>query len=160
MPKNEHAIFLWKEETFLDMVLSEFFDPGATGKAPKGLLSAKPSAFESVSNLVQKDVSGLDKSGAIKKIRGWIAEVHATNDTNLPTRIAVEDYSWLLQNGMAKGLMDLEQSFGRKVKENMTILCGYNVSKLPDTKPLETLIGFHGYAILDQPFRAYRREPA
>src|SRR5207302_9358231 len=138
MLKNEHAIFLWEEETFLDMVLSEFFDPGATGKAPKGLFSAKPSALEYVSNLVQKDVSGLDKSGAIKKIRGWIAEVHATNDTNLPTRIAVEDYSWLLQNGMAKGLMDLEQSFGRKVKENMTILCGYNVSKLPDTKPLET----------------------
>jgi len=45
MPKNEHAIFLWEEETFLDMVLSEFFDPGATGKAPKGLFSAKPSAF-------------------------------------------------------------------------------------------------------------------
>ncbi len=38
MPKNEHAIFLWEEETFLDMVLSEFFDPGATGKASKGLL--------------------------------------------------------------------------------------------------------------------------
>src|SRR6266567_6009125 len=160
MPKNEHAIFLWEEETFLDMVLSEFFDPGATGKAPKGLFSSKPSAFESVNNLVQKDVSGLDRSGAIKKIRGWIAEVHATNETDLPTRIAVEDYSWLLQNGLAKGLMDLEQSFGRRVKENMTILCGYNVSKLADTKPLETLIGFHGYALLDRPFRAYRREAA
>jgi hypothetical protein len=160
MPKNEHAIFLWEEETFLDMVLSEFFDPGATGKAPKGLFSAKPSTFESVNNLVQKDVSGLDKSGAIKKIRDWITEVHETNETNLPTRIAVEDYSWFLQNGIAKGLMDLEQSFGRKVKENMTILCGYKVSKLTDPKPLETLIGFHGYAILDRPFRAYRREAA
>jgi len=61
MPKNEHAIFLWEEESFLDMVLSEFFDPGATGKAPKGLFSVKPSALESVNNLVQKDLSGLDK---------------------------------------------------------------------------------------------------
>src|SRR6266536_1534935 len=51
MPKNEHAIFLWEEESFLDMVLSEFFDPGATGKAPKGLFSVKPSALESVNNL-------------------------------------------------------------------------------------------------------------
>ncbi len=157
MPKNEHAIFVWEEETFLDMVLSEFFDPGATGKAPKGLFSVKPSALESVNNLVQKDLSGLDKPEAVKKIRGWMAEVHASNETNLPTRIAVEDYSWFLQNGLAKGLMELEQSIGRRVKENMTILCGYNVSKLNDPKHLETLIGFHGYAILDQPFRAYRR---
>ncbi len=119
MPKNEHAIFLWEEETFLDMVLSEFFDPGATGKASKGLFSVKPSAFESVNNLVQN--------------------------------------SWFLQNGLAKGLMELEQNIGRRVKENMTILCGYNVSKLTDPKHLETLIDFHGYVILDQPFRAYRR---
>src|SRR5438128_3886873 len=60
MPKNEHGILLWEDETLLEMVLSEFFDPGATGKAPKGLFSLKPSAFESVNNLVQKDVSGLD----------------------------------------------------------------------------------------------------
>ncbi len=140
-----------------DMVLSEFFDPGATGKAPKGLFSVKPSALESVNNLVQKDLSGLDKPEVVKKIRGWMAEVHASNETNLPTRIAVEDYSWFLQNGLDKGLMELEQSIGRRVKENMTILCGYNVSKLNDPKHLETLIGFHGYAILDQPFRAYRR---
>jgi hypothetical protein len=157
MPKSEHAIFLWEEETFLEMVLSEFFDPGATGKASKGLFSVKPSAFESVNNLMRKDVSGLERPAAIRKIRDWMAEVHATNDTNLPTRIAVEDYSWFLQNESAKGIVELEQNIGRRVKENMTILCGYNVSKLTDTKLLETLIGFHGYAILDRPFRAYRR---
>ena len=159
MPKNEHAIFLWEDETFLDTVLSEFFDLGATGNAPKGLLSAKPSTFESVNNLVLKDLSGLDKPTAISKIRDWMAEVNASNETKLPTRIAVEDYSWLLQNGSVKGLMELEQSIGHRVKENMTILCGYNVSKLTDSKHLDTLIGFHSYAILDQPFRAYRRGP-
>src|SRR5213594_4917700 len=157
MPKSEHAIFLWEEGTFLDMVLSEFFDPGATGKAPKGLFSAKPSTFESVNNLVQKDVSGLERPEAIRKIRSWMAEVNASNETNLPTRIAVEDYSWLLQNGFAKWLMELEQNIGRQVKENMTILCGYNLAKLTDAKKLETLLDFHGYAILDQPFRVYRR---
>ncbi len=157
MPKNEHGILLWEEEAFLDTVLSEFFDPGVTGKAPKGLFSAKPSRFESVNNLVQKDVSGLERAGAIKKIRGWMAEVHASNETNLPTRIAVEDYSWLLQNGLARGLMDLEQNIGRRVKENMIILCGYNVSKLNEPKELERLMDFHSYAILDQPFRVFRR---
>ena len=157
MPKNEHGILLWEEEAFLDTVLSEFFDPGVTGKAPKGLFSAKPSRFESVNNLVQKDVSGLERAAAIKKIRGWMAEVHASNETNLPTRIAVEDYSWLLQNGLARGLMDLEQNIGRRVKENMIILCGYNVSKLNEPKELERLMDFHSYAILDQPFRVFRR---
>src|SRR2546428_3978235 len=157
MPKNEHAIFLWEEETFLDMVLSEFFDPGATGKAPKGLFSVKPSAFESVNNLVQKDISGLERPAAIRKVRDWMAEVHASNETNLPTRIAVEDYSWFLQNGLAKGLMELEKRIGRRVKEKRKILCGYNVWKLNDPKNLEILIVFHGNAILNQPFRAYIR---
>src|SRR5213594_675484 len=157
IPKNEHAIFLWEKETFLDMVLAEFFDSRVTGKAPKGLLSAKPSTFESVNNLVQKDVAGLERPEAIRKIRSWMAEVNASNETNLPTRIAVEDYSWLLQNRLAKGLMELEQKIGRRVKENMTILCGYNIAKLADAKKLETVLDFHGYAILDQPFRVYRR---
>src|SRR3989442_2364920 len=115
MPKNEHAIFLWEEETFLDMVLSEFFDPGATGKASKGLFSVKPSAFESVNNLVQKDVSGLDKPEAIKKIRGWMAEVHASNDTNLPTRFAGENNLCSFQNGLLKGFLELERTSGRRV---------------------------------------------
>ncbi len=157
MPKNDHGIFLWEEESFLDTVLSEFFDARATGKAPKGLFSRKPSAFESVNNLVQKDVAGLDSPAAVKKIRSWMAEVHASNETSLPTRIAVEDYSLFLQNGLAKGLMELERNIGRRVKENMTILCGYNTAKLIDAKKLETLLDFHGYAILDQPFRVYRR---
>ena len=157
MPKNEHAIFLWEEEPFLDMVLSEFFDPGATGNAPKGLFSANPSTFASVNNLLRKDVSGLERAAAIRKIRGWMTEVNASNETNLPTRIAVEDYSWFLQNGLAKGLMELEQNIGRRVKENMIILCGYNVSKLNEPKELERLMDFHSYAILDQPFRVYRR---
>jgi hypothetical protein len=157
MPKNEHAIFLWEEETFLDMVLSEFFDPGATGKAPRGLFSAKPSTFESVNNMVHKDIAGLDRLAAIRKMRSWMAEVHASNKTSLPTRIAVEDYSWFLQNGSAKGLMEMEQSIGPRAKENVTMLCGYKVSKVSDPKELEKLIGFHGYAILDQPFRVYRR---
>jgi hypothetical protein len=157
MAKNEHAIFLWKEETFLDMVLAEFFDPGVSGKAPRGLFSAKPSTFESVGNMVHKDVSGLDKPAVIRKIRDWMTEIHASNETNLPTRIAVEDYSWFLQNGLARGLMDLEQNIGPRVKENMTILCGYNVSKLVDPKELERLMGFHGSAILDVPLRIYKR---
>ena len=157
MPKNEHAIYLWQEETFLDMVLAEFFDPSVTGKAPRGLFSAKPSTYESVNNMVQKDVSGLDKLAVIRKIRDWMTEIHGSNKTSLPTRIAVEDYSWLLQNGSAKGLMELEQSIGPKMKENMTILCGYNVSKPLDPKGLERLMSFHSYAILDLPFRVYKR---
>ena len=157
IPKSEHAILLWEKETFLDMVLAEFFDPRVTGKAPKGLLSAKPSTLESVNNMVHKDFSGLDKPAAIRKIRDWMTKIHESNETDLPTRIAVEDYSWFLQNGSAKGLMELEQNIGPIVKENMTILCGYNVSKLTDSKELERLMSFHGYAILDLPLRVYRR---
>src|SRR5213080_5157170 len=86
---------------------------GQPAKLQRGC-SPKPSTFESVNNLVQKDVAGLERPEAIRKIRSWMAEVHASNETNLPTRIAVEDYSWLLQNGFAKGLMELEQNIGRR----------------------------------------------
>src|SRR5947199_10809522 len=98
MPKNDHGILVWEEESSLDTVLSEFFDSRATGKAPKGLFSAKPSTFESVNNLLQKDVAGLERHEAIRKIRSWMAEVHAANETNLPTEIAVDDDSGFLQH--------------------------------------------------------------
>jgi len=157
MPKSEHAILLWEEKSFLDIVLSEFFDPGVTGKAAKGLLSAKPANIESVSNLLLEEVSGLDRQTAARRIRDWMLQVHSTNKSNLPTRIAVEDYSWLLQNGTAKGLLEVEQDIGLRVKENMTILCGYDVSNVIDPKQLDKIMGFHGYAIVDHPFRVYRR---
>src|SRR5437899_4356263 len=41
MPKSEHAILLWEEKSFLDIVLSEFFDPGVTGKAAKDRKSTR-----------------------------------------------------------------------------------------------------------------------
>jgi len=157
MPKSEHAILLWEEKSFLDIVLSEFFDPGVTGKVAKGLLSAKPANIESVSNLLLEEVSGLDRQTAARKIRDWMFQVHSTNKSNLPTRIAVEDYSWLLQNGSAKGLLEVEQNIGLRVRENMTILCGYDVSNVIDPKQLDKVMGFHGYAIMDHPFRVYRR---
>jgi hypothetical protein len=69
----------------------------------------------------------------------------------------VEDYSWLLQNGSAKGLLEVEQNIGLRVRENMTILCGYDVSKIIDPKQLDKLMGLHGYAIIDHPFRVYSR---
>ena len=156
MPKNEHAIFLWEEEGFLDMVLSEFFDPSATGKAPKGLLSQTPSSFEGVNNLVMKDMAGSDRLGAMGKIKSWMSEIHSANETNLATRIAVDDYSWFLQNGSARALLELERGFGTRAKGNMTMLCGYNSSKI-DPKLLEKLIDFHDCAIIDQPFRVYKR---
>src|SRR5207247_1244433 len=90
MPKSEHAILLWEEKGFLDIVLSEFFDSGVTGTA-------------------------------------------------------------------AKGLLEVEQDIGLRVKENMTILCGYDVSNVIDPKQLDKIMGFHGYAIVDHPFRVYRR---
>src|SRR5207247_4053917 len=90
MQKSEHAILLWEEKGFLDIVLSEFFDPGVTGKAAKGLLSAKPANIESVSNLLLEEVSGLDRQTAARKIRDWMFQVNATNKSDFPTRIAVE----------------------------------------------------------------------
>src|SRR5437773_6445638 len=119
MPKSEHAILLWEEKSFLDIVLSEFFDPGVTGKAAKGLLSAKPATIESVSNLLLEEVSGLDRQTAARKIRDWMLAVHSTIKSDLPTRIAVKHYSRLIKKGSAKGLMEVEQNTGLRDNENM-----------------------------------------
>jgi len=53
--------------------------------------------------------------------------------------------------------LEVEQNIGLRVKENMTILCGYDVSNVIDPKQLDKVMGFHGYAIVDHPFRVYRR---
>src|SRR3989442_13987764 len=128
MPKSEHAILLWEEKSFLDIVLSEFFDPGVTGKAAKGLLSAKPANTESISNLLLEEVSGLNRQTAAGKIRDWMLQVHSTNKASLPARITVEDYFWLLSDGSPQGRLEVEQNIGVRVSENMNILCGCEVS--------------------------------
>ncbi|MGI0082916.1 MAG: hypothetical protein ACREAG_06430 [Nitrosopumilaceae archaeon] len=54
---REHIVFLYKNQSSKDRMLSEFFDPVLSGKTPKGLLSYKPTQLKFVNNLLYDDSS-------------------------------------------------------------------------------------------------------
>jgi hypothetical protein len=46
--------------------------------------------------------------------------------------------------------------------ENLTVLCGYNISRFADediNTKLERIISCHGYVIIDEPLGVYAAEP-
>lgn len=81
---------------------------------------------------------------------------------NIPARVAGEDETYLLEKGYTNEIIALEQSIGKRTRDNMTILCGFNISRLADediNALLETIISCHGYVIIDEPFRVYAAAP-
>jgi hypothetical protein len=95
----------------------------------------------------------------------WIAKLISSNrsrqtSSDIPTRIAGEDLMWWLRNGFAGYLLALERSRGRYLQDNISALCGYNLSNVSDRhidrELICMLISAHGYVILDEPFSLYR----
>jgi len=67
---------------------------------------------------------------------------------------------WFLRNGFTGYVLHSEKSCGRSLQDNMSSLCGYNISNVGnghiDRESISTLISAHGYVILDEPFSLYR----
>ena len=55
-------------------------------------------------------------------------------------RIAQRDATFWLEKGYSSELIILEQSIGKYITEDLTVLCGYNISKLSD-KALQYVAG-------------------
>ena len=100
-----------------------------------------------------------------RRVADWIAKLNSSNksrqnNTDSPTRIAGEDAMWWFRNGFAGYILGFEKSMGRYLQDNMSGLCGYNISNVSnghiDRESINTLISAHGYVILDEPFSLYR----
>ncbi len=70
-----------------------------------------------------------------RRIADWIAKLISSNKsrqttTDSPTRIAGENVMWWFRNGFAGYALVLEKSYGRNLQDNMSALCGYNISNV------------------------------
>ena len=171
IPSHSHIALLYTNDNSKDKLLTAFFDTMILGNASKGLFSFKKPANDYLScindimlyeELLQepRDYEAVARRGA-----DWIAKLISSNksrqnSTDVPTRIAGEDVMWLLRNGFAGYLLDSERSWGRYLQDNISALCGYNISnvsnRLIDRELISMLISAHGYVILDEPFSLYR----
>jgi hypothetical protein len=172
IPAHEHILFLYRNESSKDELLSTFFNPAKTANIPTCLLSVKPRDGNLVSNnilydeLFEEFSSGADKEELSKKLYDWISNLCLSNRSRkkntVPTRIAEEDATYWIKKGFANELIRLEQTAGKHLDNNLIVLCGLNISKLADkdiNAVMETIISCHGYVIIDEPFRVYAAEP-
>jgi hypothetical protein len=169
IPSHSHIALLYTNDNSKDKLLTAFFDTMILGNASKGLFSFKKPANDYLSGihdimlyeeLLQepRDYEAVARRGA-----DWIAKLISSNtrqnSTDFPTRIAGEDVMWWLRNGFAGYLLDSERSCGRYLQDNMSALCGYNISNVGnrhiDRELMSMLISAHGYVILDEPFSLY-----
>jgi hypothetical protein len=178
-PSNKHIAFLYRNESSKSEILTAFFDTKINSKALKGLLlSKKPSTDLShivshVDNIMLYEElleeSQEDEVLVASKLAHWIANLHSLNESGLNdtdnrgTRIVSEDVTWWPRNGFARHYMDFEKAIGRCPHDDLSVLCGYNISEYNDEKiddnnngTIDAMIATHGYVILDEPFIVYR----
>jgi hypothetical protein len=88
-----------------------------------------------------------------KKLQG---SNNNNNGGNKTIRIASKDTAWWRRKGLADLHVSLEKSLGRCVQQNLSIVCGYNISEGEGNGTISTSISAHGYVILNDPFILYR----
>jgi hypothetical protein len=80
-----------------------------------------------------------------------------------PVRVADEDLTFWVDRDLTSELVELEHFIGRHPVGNISVLCGFNISKLADedlSRVLEDLISCHGHVIIvGNTFRIYSAEP-
>ena len=144
-PPYEHILVLYKDHETIDLILSDFFSKKT--EAPSGLVSEFPTKIKNIRNITYDQISETNKNETIKKLSDWITNMHSCNTSVFPTKVAGEDCTWYIRNNFVEEHLHLESSLGKKLSQKMTILCAYDILKIPDNC-LESLIKSHGYVIL------------
>jgi hypothetical protein len=157
MSSYNHIAYLYSNKVSLSKILSEYFSPR---DAPKALLSENPQdyvLFDLTSCISYKELFGPItapiKEDAIDKMRKWIDGIRANNKSHTSTRIAEDDATWWIRNGLTRGLALLEQSLCRDLPESTSILCAFDISKLKPKQlgTMKSIIGSHDYVIIEEP---------
>jgi hypothetical protein len=142
---SEHILVLYKKREIMDQILHDFFSKKT--QAPFGLISDFPTKIPDIRNITYHELFRNDRSGTIQKLSDWIDIMHSCNTSDSSTKIADEDGTWYIRNNLGAEHFKLESSWGIKPYKKMSILCAYDISKLPPGD-LESLIKSHGYVIL------------
>jgi hypothetical protein len=170
IPSHSHIAFLYTNDNSKNNILAAFFDTKINNVA-KGLFSFKKpdndylSGVENIilyEELLQKP---REYEVVVRRAADWLSKLNSGNKSQQnndasPTRIACEDIMWFFRNGFSGYILRSEKSCGRYLQDNMSSLCGYNISNVSnghiDRESISTLISAHGYVILDEPFSLYR----
>jgi hypothetical protein len=81
--------------------------------------------------------------------------LHSSNKSDIATRISREN-TWLIENGFTDELLSFEETIGKHIQDNMSILCLCDISKIKDQQILKKIIGAHSYVVTDEPFVMYK----
>ena len=170
IPSHKHIAFLYRDENSKDDILGAFFDTKITGKATKGFLASNKPTNDDLSYMLYEELlqePPRDYEVVAKRLDDWIAKLNSSNksqhqnNTDFVTlRIAIEDAMWWVRNGFTGYYMGFEKSMGRYLQDRVSVLCGYNISKVSnenlDSKNIKTMIAAHDHVILDESFVMFR----
>ncbi|HYT42761.1 MAG TPA: hypothetical protein VEP90_10460, partial [Methylomirabilota bacterium] len=105
----------------------------------------------------------------VNRLADWIAKLNSSNksqqeqqnNTDIATlRIATEDAMWWVRNGFTGYYLGFEKSMGTYLQDDVSVLCGYNISIVSnennDSKNIKTMIAAHDHVILDESFVMFR----
>jgi hypothetical protein len=71
--------------------------------------------------------------------------------------IASEDVTWWMRNGFADHYcIGFEKSIGSSLQDDLSVLCGYNISDCSNNRAINRMIATYGYVILDETYIVYR----
>jgi hypothetical protein len=166
---HKHIALLYRNENAKNKIFSAFFDPNIIAKASTGfLLSKEPSnGLSQVLNHVDSSMlyeellqESREEQVVARKLADWVhslKNLRLHNIKNDATKIASEDVTWWVRNGFADHYCrGFEESIGRYLQDNLSVLCGYNISECGNNGTINAMIAAHGYVILDEPFIVYR----
>jgi hypothetical protein len=171
IPLHNHIAFLYTNENSKDTIFAAYFDTKINANTSKAhFLTKRPTndylSFIKNTMLYEELLrEPREYEAFVKRLADWIAKLNSSNqspqnNTDSSTRIASEDVMWWFRNGFAGYALGLEKLCGRYLQDNISALCGYNISNISnghlDRESINTLISSHGYVILDEPFSLYR----
>ena len=171
IPSHKHIAFLYRNENSKADILTAFFDTKITGKATKGLLSSNKPTNDDISYMSYEELlqEPREYEVVVNRLADWIAKLNSSNksqqeqqnNTDIATlRIATEDAMWWVRNGFTGYYLGFEKSMGTYLQEDVSVLCGYNISNVSnennDSKNIKTMIAAHDHVILDESFVMFR----
>lgn len=147
---HDHVAIFYENEDMKQQLLLEFFNAKVNEGSPKGLLSINPVKINSITdNLLYKDfVKGIGHESKSKLFQ-WVSELHARNISKTHTTIIAGEYAnWFFENDLTGEILSIETGLGRHIKDNMMVLCQYDISAIVDKDLLEKIVKPHKYIIL------------
>ena len=101
----EHILVLYKNKDVIDRVLDDFF--GKMARAPHGLMSIQPTKIKDIRNITYSQLAEKGMPNVMKRLTDWIEDIVLANVSEHPARIAGEDCTWFIRNGVGADQLKL-----------------------------------------------------